>query len=146
MEEMPSDISEESVEWWTKYGFLEGLDGDTRHMVAAGYEQAAWLVLHKDWHKHGWRLYGEIDRISCVIFPVVRRIITGVGEPVDIAELWDSFLSFCKVFDQTVMDVVRLKAHDNEIDMDVEAQLVYLFCVGWIMKHDCYKIVREETV
>lgn len=134
--EYDKELSEEEIiNFWSNLGFLEGLTSFNKKQTALAYDRAA-KYLHKN-------LEGNED-FETSIFPVIRRIITGLNEAVfyyrgsnevdDEARRKyliknlnvEDILNKLNITYDELTSVIEKLNKNNEIDL--EAETIALFC------------------
>ena len=134
--EYDKELSEEEIiSFWSNLGFLEGLTGVNKKHTGLAYDRAA-KYLHKNSEGN--------ERFETSIFPVIRRVITGLNEAIFYyrgsnefeteakrkylikhLDVGDILNKLNQTYDELTRVVEKLNKN-NEIDL--EADTISLFC------------------
>lgn len=106
---------DEYIEKWQKLGLLEGLEGEgLKERVALAYEELATLI---SFSVYKW----TNDYFEAVLFPMVRRIISGIGDKFNIKTFYyllrENIDFIAKTFDDMQWN---MKAYNGRIDIEAE--------------------------
>ena len=140
---------EEYLDRWSRFGFIEGLEGEIRERCAVAMEQLAVYLLTENDNNENFD-----SAFETIGFPMIRRVCCGsIGnkESLNDFDLFDfeKFIKYCKE-----LDIVSLI---NEIDkivgdtnFDVEAETCALACEMLIKRFNgderSFKDVEEDYI
>jgi hypothetical protein len=113
---------EEYLDRWSRFGFIEGLEGEVRERCAVAMEQLAVYLLTENNNNENFD-----SAFETIGFPMIRRVVCGsVGNNAKLNDLdlfnFEKFIKYCKELDAVkLIDEVREVVDWTPIDAEAEA-------------------------
>lgn len=137
---------EKYLDRWSRFGLIEGLEGEVRERCAVAMEQLAVYLLTENDNNENFDSVFEI-----IGFPIIRRVFCGYYVNLNDLDLFnfEKFIKYCKE-----LDVVKLINDINSLPhmykIDVEAEACFLACEMLIKRFNgderSFKDVEQEYI
>jgi len=140
---------EKYLDRWSRFGFIEGLEGEVRERCAVAMEQLAVYLLTENDNNENFD--SDFETIG---FPMIRRVICGsVGNQEKLNDLdlfnFEKFIKYCKELDITKL-INDVNALPHLYPIDVEAEACFLACEMLIKRFNgderSFKDVEQEYI
>lgn len=142
-------LIEDSTEAWGRLGFLEGLSQEDKEKCAVAMEQAATYFLSDE---SASELYKNYPQIETIIFPIIRRIITGSifseANKIDDGKFeFSKLIKYLKMIDYKSLEKVMTDKKEALAleSIDIEAEVCAMLSEILISKFNNDDISLEEA-
>jgi hypothetical protein len=113
---------EKYLDRWSRFGFIEGLEGEVRERCAVAMEQlAVYLLTENDNNENFDSVFETIG------FPIIRRVVCDYYAKLNDLDLFnfEKFIKYCKELDiNKLINDVNALPHLYPIDVEAEACLL----------------------
>lgn len=137
---------EKYLDRWSKLGFVEGLEGETKERCALGMEQLAQFLIFQAAEDD------SINAFETIGFPMIRRIIAGsinsgfksLKDP-DLFK-FETFIKYCRELDVRKLEDRLIELVKPFHAIDAEAEAVVLCCEVIIDKFNGEEKSFDESI